>query len=212
MHVAHSTLDTEYGLPRPLSRTWAPLWTLVLLALWWITYDVATAAIAGERAPDLSPGMLRIGVTAGVLFKALGTAAEAGFYSAWWNLKGVRIPFGTLWVWLLSLSALDMLATLVALFAEGAPPVARAAIAVVCGARAITPTEELPARPLAVVFGSLGALTLARVAMTGWLQARATGRRLAGPLALTGTVWLALRLAMWWLSDLARGQSARFSG
>lgn len=212
MHVAHSLAETECGLPRPLSRGWTPAWVLTVLALWWITFDTATAAIVRDRALEIPPGMLRAGIAAGVLLKAAGNLAETAFYSTWWDFKGVRIPFGTLWAWLLSLSTLDMLGLLVPLDAADAPHAVRVAVALLCGAHAVTADQAVPSSPLVLVFGPLGALTLTRIGMTAWLQARAAGRRLAEPLGLTAAAWLALRLATWWLSDLARGQSARLGG
>ena len=56
-------------------------------------------------------------------------------------------------------------------------------------------------------FGNLGVLTLLRVGMTGWAQARSLGRPLTGPLALTVAAWLLTRVTSWWSFDLLRGLS-----
>jgi hypothetical protein len=50
-------------------------------------------------------------------------------------------------------------------------------------------------------------LTLARIAITAWLQSVGTGRRLRGPLLVTSLAWLATRVALWWAMDLFRGMS-----
>ncbi|HKQ58691.1 MAG TPA: hypothetical protein VJY35_12550, partial [Candidatus Eisenbacteria bacterium] len=60
---------------------------------------------------------------------------------------------------------------------------------------------------LLAAFGTLGLLTLLRIAGTVWAQARGIGRSAAGPLAVTGVAWTVSRLGAWWSFDLLKGMS-----
>ena len=175
--------------------------SLVALASWWE---------AGYRqGGDLAAGQhlnLVIAATLMVLARLSASAIEALAYALWWRTRGARLPYRRFLVALVALSLVDRFAQgLVALAAR--TPALAPGLAPVAGLQLLR--DRLPgAEPgLWVAFGSLGLLTLARIAITAWLQSAGTGRRLRGPLLVTTLAWLATRVALWWTMDLFRGMS-----
>jgi hypothetical protein len=141
-----------------------------------------------------------------VAARLAASALEALTYRLWWWTRGARLPYPGFLLGLVALSLVDRFALSLTALAERTPAFAPW-LAWLTGPRVLEGGWHAVEPGLASVFGSLGLLTLARVTMTAWLQATALGLRLAGPLVLTGTVWLATRVALWWALDLSRGMS-----
>jgi hypothetical protein len=175
--------------------------SLIALASWW--------EMGYRQGSDLGAGQhlnLAIAATIMVLARLAASALEALAYALWWRTRGVHLPYARFFVALVALSLVDRFAQSLAAFAAREPALAPW-LAPVAGLQLLK--DHLPgAEPgLWAAFGSLGLLTLARLAITAWLQSVGTGRRLRGPLLLTVLVWLATRVATWWTIDLFRGMS-----
>ncbi len=171
---------------------------LALVAWWdWAFRQGGGAARAGDLA-----------VAATVMLAArLGAAAvEAGTYGLWWRARGARLPFFRFWAVIVALSLLDRFGIALGTLAERTPALGPW-LAPVAGLHLVKARVPALAGGLGAAFGGLGLLTLARLGLTAAWQARALGRGLAGPLALTTIAWLATRVALWWSVDLFRGVS-----
>jgi hypothetical protein len=149
------------------------------------TGAIAAAAVAG-RLPSLF--------------------AEAAAYVLWWRARGLRLPFWRFLCCVATFSTCDLLGFSIRRAAGGAPDALRLIAAVLSGPAALDPAA-MHATGRTAAFGSLGVLTMVRVFMTAWAQARGIGRSLAGPLAITIAAWLLTRLVAWWSVDLLRGLS-----
>lgn len=215
MHVAPSAtvraLPAVGELPGLPARWLAIPWLFGIATLWWITFEALATGVpdAGAEVPR---EILRVGIAMALGFKLLGSLAETGFYSGWWLLRGRRLSWVGLWVWLSGLSLLDAFALLLPWAIEPEGGLARTAIAVLCGPRTLVTPDEILADPMIALFGPLGALTLLRIGLTAWAQVRAVARPWPGPLAITSGAWLAVRVVTWWLGELMRGQSAAMLG
>jgi hypothetical protein len=174
---------------------------LVALASWWqVGYRQGGELGAGQQQN------LAVAATLMVLARLAASAVEALAYVLWWRTRGARLPYLRFLVALIALSLVDRLSlSLVAL--AGRAPALTPWLAPVAGLQLLK--DRLPGvEPvLWVAFGSLGLLTLARIALTAWLQSAGTGRGLRGPLLVTTLAWLATRVALWWTMDLSRGMS-----
>ena len=175
--------------------------SLIALASWW--------EMGYRQGSDLGAGQhlnLAVAATIMVLARLAASAVEALAYALWWRTRGARLPYARFLVALVALSLLDRFAQSLATFAARVPAVTPW-LAPVAGLQLLK--DRLPgAEPgLWAAFGSLGLLTLARLAITAWLQSAGTGRRLRGPLLVTTLAWLATRVALWWTMDLLRGMS-----
>jgi hypothetical protein len=174
---------------------------LVALASWWEAgYRQGSELGAGQHLN------LAVAATIMVLARLLASAVEALAYSLWWRTRGARLPYLRFLVALVALSLVDRLALSLAVLAGRAPALAPW-LAPLAGLQLLR--DRLPGvEPvLWVAFGSLGLLTLSRIALTAWLQSAGTGCRLRGPLLVTTLAWLATRVALWWTMDLSRGMS-----
>ena len=175
---------------------------LIALASWW--------QLGLRQGAELGAGQqlnLAVAATIMVLARLAASAVEALAYALWWRTRGARLPYARFLVALVALSLVDRFAqSLVAL--AGRAPALTPWLAPVAGLQLLK--DRLPgAVPgVWVAFGSLGLLTLARIAITAWLQSVGTGRRLRGPVLVTTLAWLATRVALWWAMDLFRGMSA----
>ncbi|OGF11209.1 MAG: hypothetical protein A2W00_10160 [Candidatus Eisenbacteria bacterium RBG_16_71_46] len=194
------------GLPWPLAP-WALLpWLASIGWGWWQTL----ASQLGQVSIGAGAGAARalaVGLAVALLARVAGFIAESGFYVLWWRARGSHIPFWRLSSWIAALSAADLLAMSLGRLAErhgGALPLVLAPLAGASLLRSQVPGLDAG---LWVGFGSLGLLAAARVALTARAQAVALDRRIAAPLALTAGAWLASRVALWWIVDLARGMS-----
>ena len=174
---------------------------LIALGSWW--------ELGLRQGGELGAGQrlnLTVAATIMVLARLAASAVEALAYTLWWRTRGARLPYARFLVALVALSLVDRFAQGMATLAGRAPALAPW-LAPVAGLQLLK--DRLPGvEPvLWVAFGSLGLLTLARIAITAWLQSAGTGRRLRGPLLVTTLAWLATRVALWWAMDLFRGMS-----
>jgi len=174
---------------------------IVALASWW--------EAAYRQGGDVGLGRhlnLAAAATIMVAARVAGSAIEALVYTLWWRTRGARLPYAPICVALVALSAVDRLALSLAGVVTRTPALAPW-LAPVAGLHLLG-SAWLAAEPgLRAALGSLGLLTLTRIAMTAWFQAAALRRPLGGALLVTGVVWLASRVMQWWTTDLLRGMS-----
>lgn len=192
---------TRGTLAWPFAPVGLPLFYLWLAWSWWLETRTQLDALAGME------GALGVGATAAaaVAGRIPAVLAEAAVYRLWWRAQGRRLPFWRFTCWLALLSGLDLLGFSLRRAVEGASEPTRIVAAVLTGPG---PGATADAHMgLAAAFGNFGVLTLGRVAMTAWAQARGIGGSLTGPLIMTSVTWLLTRLLAWWSVDLVRGLS-----
>jgi hypothetical protein len=186
--------------PRRMHRMNVFLGLIALASLWEVGLRQGGELGAGQHLN------LAVAATLMVLARLTASAVEALAYTLFWRSRGTRLPYARFLVGLVALSLVDRFAqSLVAL--AGRVPALTPWLAPIAGLQLLK--DRLPGvEPvLWVAFGSLGLLTLARIAITAWLQSAGTGRRLRGPLLVTTLAWLATRVGLWWAMDLLRGMS-----
>ena len=188
-------------LPWPFAPVGLPLFYLWLAWSWWFETR-AQIQSAAEALPALDAATM---ATLGLGARALATLSEAGVYALWWKGRGQRLPYWRFVSWVAALSSADLVASSLRRAAVDAPPAIRTLAALMAGPGALDISSS--AAGAMVGFGSLGMLTIARVSLTSWAQARGIGRPIAGPLLLTTSAWLVTRLIGWWSFDLMRGRS-----
>jgi hypothetical protein len=185
--------------PRAL-RTYS-FFLVVALASWW--------EAAYRHGGELGVGQhLNLAVAASlmVVSRVLASVVEALAYTLWWRARGARLPYGSFLVALVALSIVDRCALSLALVATRSPALGPW-LAPVAGLHVLG-SGWLASEPgLRAALGSSGLLTLARIALTAWLQAAALQRRLGGVLLVTAGAWLVTRVVLWWMTDLLRGVS-----
>lgn len=178
-----------------------PLFYLWLAWSWWLETRTQLEALAGMEG-GFDPGGAAAAAVAGRIPAVL---AEAAVYRLWWRARGRHLPFWRFTCWVALLSGLDLLGFSLRRALEGASEPGRVVAAVLAGPGSAAMAEAHTG--LAAAFGNFGALTLVRVVMTAWAQARGIGSPLAVPLLLTSAAWLLTRLIAWWSVDLMRGLS-----
>ena len=174
---------------------------LIAVASWW--------ELGLRQGGEFGAGQhlnLAVAATLMVLARLAASAVEALAYTLWWRTRGARLPYARFLVALVALSLVDRFAQSVATLAGRAPALAPW-LAPLAGLQLLKDRWPGAEAGLWVAFGSLGLLTLARIAITAWLQSAGTGRRLRGPLLVTTVAWLATRVGLWWTMDLFRGMS-----
>jgi len=174
---------------------------LCVLAAWAGEGYHRFARLAGTY-PDVAAPWPGAGVT--LLVRVAMLVSEAWFYLVVWAAAGRRLAFRPFVTALLLASSLDLCAIALRAAAPDAGALARVLIGGLAGPRGLEPPPELIAAPDGP-FATLGVLTLGRIALTAWAQARALNRGLLMPLLVTVTAWLALHLGMAWYADFARG-------
>jgi hypothetical protein len=187
-------------LPWPSDTAFLPVWLICLGGMWWAeTLEAVRESPAGHGGGG--PALI---ATLALAARVLGTLSEAGVYVLWWRSRGTPLPYWRFATWIAALSILDLVAATQRRAAEQAPEAARLVFAILAGPATLEPPGASAAM---AAFGSVGLLTLLRVAGTGWAAARGTGRALAGPILIVAGAWLLTRLTGWWTLDLARGVS-----
>ncbi len=174
---------------------------VIALASWW--------ELGLRQGSELGAGQhlnLAVAATIMVLARLAASAVEALVYTLWWRARGAHLPYARFLVALVALSLVDRFAQGVTALAGRAPALAPW-LAPVAGLHLLRDRWPGAEPGLWVAFGSLGLLTLARIAITAWLQSAGTGRRLRGPLLVTTLAWFATRVSLWWTMDLFRGMS-----
>ena len=183
----------------PLRLPGVIVW-LVLVWLYW--FELGREMLGTTLGDAATPRAVAIAAIGTVVARIAAELLEAGFYVALWRGLGRTLPFAAFFVAIASLSMLDMIAMQLAQWATDSPTWWVAAL---CGFHTLP--GVLAGEPgLRVGFGAVGLLALARVAGTIRAQ-RATGARWKTITLLTGAIWLAGRLATWWITDLVRGMS-----
>ncbi len=140
----------------------------------------------------------------GVAGFACALVAETLVYGMLWSARGRRLPFASSLLVLLQLSMIDV----VALAIGSHRPEAGAARAVACvlaGPRVTWPGAAPDG--VAAALGSLGALTLVRMALWAWVQAEGTGRRWREAAAIVALVWAGSHVVQGLMVELTRGRS-----
>ena len=180
---------------------------LSILLLWvgwsWWKEIIAQLQAAAATTPVAAPVAL---AWLGLAARGLSTLTEAAIYVLWWRSRGARLRYWRFAAWIAALSAADLFGFALGRAAEDAPGVPRILCAVLAGRIALDGARVVESGADAA-FGNFGVLTLLRIGMTAWAQARGTGRPLGGPLAITASAWLLTRLTTWWSFDLVRGLS-----
>ncbi len=174
---------------------------LVAFAFWWEAgWRQGALLMAG-----VPRGHVAVAASLLVAGRLAANAVEALFYALWWRARGARLPYGRFLVALVALSLVDRFGLALTAVAERSPALGPM-LAPLAGPQALGARFGLEPG-LRAALGSLGVLTLARLAITAWLQSVQAGRRLRGALAVTAVAWLGSRVALWWMVDLARGLS-----
>jgi len=169
--------------------------TALLVATMWLEVLEASARAGHTAAPWL---VAAVGLAAQLAF----TAGEAAAGAAAWGLIGHRVRWSVLAPRLLVASAVETLAVSVA---AGRAHVPRGWALALAGPRAVEPAT--PPHGLAAAFAAVGLLTLVRMLLSAWLQARAARAQFGCAIALVFALWLGSRLAVWWTFDLLQGRS-----
>jgi hypothetical protein len=185
----------------PFAPVGLPLFYLWLAWSWWLETRTQLDALAGMEGA-LDTGAAAAAAVAGRIPAVL---AEAAVYRLWWRARGRRLPFWRFVCWVALLSGLDLLGFSLRRAMEAASEPGRIVASVLAGPGPGGTTDAHTG--LVAAFGNFGVLTLSRVAITAWAQARGIERPLAGPLLLTSIAWLLTRLIAWWSVDLMRGLS-----
>ena len=191
--------------PMPVPFLWA--WLILVVSLWW---GSAAREVTSQQSPLPPAGSsaITLMVTASALLgRFAAQVTETGFYVLWWKGWGRRLPFWRMLTWLISLSVIDLLAQSLAAIASHLPRAAAVWIAPWAGLRLFKPLMPSLGPGVWTAFGSLGLLTVTRVALTAITQSHALGMRLFLPLVLTTSTWFVTRILVWWCVDLVRGMS-----
>ena len=168
--------------------------TALLVATMWLEVLESGARTGHMTAPWLV-------ASAGLAAQLAFTAGEAAAAAAAWRLMGHRVRWSALAPRLLVASSAE---TLAASIASGRAHLPRGVALALAGPRA---AESAPSHGLAAAFAAVGLLTLVRLLLSAWLQARAARASFASAIALVLTLWLGSRLAVWWTFDLLQGRS-----
>lgn len=186
----------------PFAPWFLPFWYAFLALLW---AEAVGRQLAGQETAAQLGDRAWIVVLFGLLGRFAASLIEAGFYRAWWRgVRGVSIPFWALFNWIVTLSALDLLAEGLTRQARNVPALAPW-IAPLTGVAALDPAPL--AGGMAAAFGGIGLLALARVVTTAAVQRALLGTSWMQPLAITLGAWCATRLVVWWGVDLVVGRS-----
>jgi hypothetical protein len=191
-------------IPRAFAPWFMPLWIAFVTLEWWAELRRPLLGAMQGLAP---PVPLDAIAAAAALGHLCGNAVEALFYMGWWRARGAPLSFSRLFEWLVSISVLDLLGAGLGRIAASHPGWAAHVLAVFAGPGALRADDLAMPSGLSAAFGSLGLLTVVRLVATAALQRQGVGGRLLEPLALTLAAWLPVRIASWWLVDLARGLS-----
>ena len=141
-----------------------------------------------------------------VVTRVVSWGAEAAVYGVVWAAVGVRLPWRRYALALGPLSVLDLCADALRLHAAAFGEGARAVIAAFGGIGALGPFEG-EWRLLGAAFTATGILTCVRLAAAALVQSRLAGVPWRAAFGLTGGLWLAHHVALWWALELTAGRS-----
>jgi len=191
-------------IPRAFERWYAPVWIAFVTCEWWLEFRRSLAGALEVSAPLVSADAA---AAAAALGRLGGNAIEALFYLWWWRGRGARLGFARLFEWLVTISVLDLVGAGLSRLAESHPGWIAHALAVFAGIGVLRGEDWGVGAGFSAGFGSVGLLSIARIVATAAIQRQGVGGGLGAPLTLTLAAWLPIRLATWWLTDLARGLS-----
>ena len=181
---------------------WA--WPLLLPGPLLAWYTVIADELA--RVPDAPAGFGSPAIAgAGVAALVAGLVLETLFYAMLWGARGIRMPVLSSALVLLQLSMLETVGGAIARHAPDAGHALAWAV-LLAGARAAWGGGGPGG--FGSAFGSLGVVTLVRMALWSWAQSEGTGRRYREAAAQVAVVWLASHVVQGWLMELMRGRSA----
>lgn len=206
--VADMSRPEHAGLPRVLPGWGVGLWVLSIAVLWWLAMDTGMGEMMRRRELEIPETAMRLGVLVAVAGKFVTNLAETAFYTSWWAVRGPRLPFGAVWLWLVSLSLLDTFGVVAAGFEADLDGSARMVVASLCNGRLLLPPSTSESHLLSSALAGVSVLAVVRIVATAWVQARAARRPLASALALTTGGWLATRLLLVVATLLLRGPAA----
>jgi len=193
---------------RDRSRTTALAWPF---APWFlpigfgaVAYGWWRAAASEGLAPRVGSGKIAFALALALAGKIAGVLLEAGFYHFFWKGRGRWLPFWRFFCVVAMASTADLLARLLAALARRDPGLGPW-LAPVAGLDLTHHDSWAPA--VRAAFGSLGLLTLTRIALTAEAQRQALGLPFARAMAWTSAVWLATRVALLFVVDLMSGMS-----
>lgn len=175
--------------------------TVALLALLFAAFHEVRAELAQAAGESLATAALTGTALLAIGSRTIGHALEAAFYSGWWRLQERPVRWTWMFCALVALSTFDTLAGATFRIAHTSQPW----LFPVVGVRAIDGIFA-NAAGLRLAFGSIGLLSLLRVAGTALAQWQ-DGAPRRGAFQLTFAAWAAGRLVTWWTADLLRGLS-----
>lgn len=168
---------------------------LLMAGLWFeVLWQSAAREPLGEF-PEVAAAALALGAQLGF------SAVEAACLCTAWGVQGIAVAWRQMLPRLVVASGLEAFAVAAAVGSLDIPD----AVAVVLAGARVHP--DAIGSGLARAFATFGALTLARLAASAWLQAGLARVRFARALAVVTTLYLATRLLMWWTYALLQGHS-----
>lgn len=201
-HQMPNESEPPRGLTWPVQPVAVPFLYAWIAWSWWI--EIRTQL---EALPDVVPaGGVESMAAFAVAARVPALLSEAVVYHLWWRARGFRLPFWRFTSWVAMLSTIDVLGFSIRRAAGDDSEALRVLAAVFAGPGG-PGGATAPASGIAAAFGSLGILTIVRIGMTAWAQARGIGYALGRPLLLTAGAWLVSRIIAWWSVDLLRGMS-----
>lgn len=195
MILARTAPATRIPVPPLLAFASLP----VLGSWWWLMHDQVAAVGPSPIAPAAIAWL-------SVITRVAAWGAEAAVYGMVWASAGVRLPWRRYALALAPLSVLDLCADTLRFHAAAFGEGARAAIAVLGGIGALGPFEGEWGM-LGTAFTATGLLTFVRIAGAALVQSRLAGVPWRAAFALTGGLWLAHHVALWWVLELTAGRS-----
>ncbi|NOT34560.1 MAG: hypothetical protein HOP12_10360 [Candidatus Eisenbacteria bacterium] len=137
---------------------------------------------------------------------ALGVLAGSALLVVAWRALGERMPYWRIAGITCALSLLTGFADLLRVRSaelEGAWRMAAVTLGGIGGLESVRADDA----GLAAAFAGLGVLEAVRLILLGWAQSHAVARPFATGVAVTLSLWLAIRLATWFTLDLLAGRS-----
>lgn len=202
--VPESVSRGNPALPWPTFGWFLPVAYAYLAYGWW---DVGRSQMAVLQASGaFTAGMTHASVLLAVAARFVGWLIESAYYALWWKWRRRPLRFWRLFSWIAMFSMADLLAEAIRRDDTGDIIPSRTVRALLAGIGLLGP-EGGSVSALMSAFGSLGFLTITRIAALGSVQSRATGEPWSRSLALVALTWLGARLVLWWTGDLLRGTS-----
>jgi hypothetical protein len=191
--LLRSVLRAPAGFP-PLDASRLAAILCAAAAAGWFAAGMSmhTRALAAGEALPMPAAVAGLVMLAG---RVTGWIAEALAHALVWGALGRRLAVTAFLAWLPAISTCDLIAHMWPSDGDGLLGPAPAAARAQAGSG------------FDAAFGAFGLLAMLRLVLTADVQRRVLGGGWAAPLAVTGSLWLASRLTVWWGLDLVRGGS-----